>query len=392
MIPSSTVGYSPGRHSLPPDSSARGPEASKPVVVGGSSGSQRVASGDFLVKVNAAGTLANAAEELTASLASRVHAQKAKERKATDSAVERPDRQRLQLMLRQWVGQGADDSSEMAARLQRLAERIARQPSTARQEVVEEFGGDASAQYLVMWELSQLFQEGLTVEDPGGSGHAHLLEALEELAAEKGASIQADFNTFEATAQQPQLQAQAFRQAYKDVVLGTESLADAGRHLLKATTGSSGEDFMAVLASMRAALGLDLAAIRHSTDPARLKALLVDLHNLEIMSTVVDRCQELSRTLQQRHGCPPLRTTALASDLVALSGERWIDSMRVLRLGESHGSSHSLSAAVDLLTGMRQALRELPVWAFQSEEARLSVLTAAQDAIDHAIDREEGIA
>jgi type III secretion system TyeA family effector delivery regulator len=41
---------------------------------------------------------------------------------------------------------------------------------------------------------------------------------------------------------------------------------------------------------------------------------------------------------------------------------------------------------------MRIALRELPVWSYQSPEARDSVLEAVQDAMDAAIDREEGYA
>ena len=392
MIPSSTVGHGSIRHYSPAESTPREQDGHRAATVGGSAASQKIAMGDFQVRANVSSALANAAEELTATLSTRVQAQKAKERKVADSAVERPDRQRLQLMLGHLAGQGSNGSGDLAERLKPLADRVARQPSSARQEIADEFGDDPATQYLVMLELVHQFQDGLTASDPGGTALERVQEALEELAAQKGAAIQADLNTFDATSQWPQPQAEQIRQAYKDVVLGTESLADAGRHLLKATQGSNGDDFLGVLSSMRAALGLDLAATRQSVDPIRLKALLVDLHNLEIMATVVDRCQELSQTMQHRHGSQPLRSTALASDLVALSGERWIDSLRVIRLGEGHGALHSLSAAVDLLTGMRQALRELPLWAFQSEEARLSVLTAAQDAIDHAIDREEGLA
>lgn len=360
--------------------------------------------GPVEVRTNVASLLAQSAEELSQAVAGRLQGRTIKERKVTESGLEPPDRERLRELLQAFRGKpekaagerpmqharaGAQAAGDQLAALLKKAKE---KPGSIRQEVAEEIGRDPTEQYLLLLDMAYRFQDGNAGGDPGGRGESAVWEALEELSAEKGEEIRADLNTFEATRGLEPQAAVEFRGAYKDVVLGSEGLADVSRHILKATQGDTGVAFLKTLQSMIAALGLDLASLRSSTEPAKLKTLLSDLHNLETLATVVDRCNELSDTLQKRHGAPPLQATGLAADLVALSGERWMDSMRIQRVGEKHGAQHSLSTAVDLLTGMRNALRELPVWSFQTPEARDSVLEAAQDAMDAAIDREEGYA
>ena len=47
---------------------------------------------------------------------------------------------------------------------------------------------------------------------------------------------------------------------------------------------------------------------------------------------------------------------------------------------------------IQFLTGVRAILAELPEKVYQSDDARRAVMTAAQDALDAAIDREEAMA
>lgn len=362
--------------------------------------------GPVEVRVNVASLLAQSAEELSQSIAGKLQDRTIRQRKLAETGVEPPDRRRLRELVQAFrdktdrpQGEKANPQTMNRAGAQAAGEQMVallkkakEKPGSIRQEVAEEVGRDPTEQYLMLLDMAYLFQDGNAGGDPGGRGESAVWEALEELSAEKGDQIRADLNTFDATRELGSQAADKFRGAYKDVVLGSESLADVSKHILKATQGDTGAAFLKTLQSMTAALGLDLASLRSSTEPAKLKSLLSDLHNLETLATVVDRCNELSATLQARHGAPPLQATGLAADLVALSGERWMDSMRVQKLGEKHGSQHSPSTAVDLLTGMRIALRELPVWSYQSPEARDSVLEAVQDAMDAAIDREEGYA
>ena len=50
-----------------------------------------------------------------------------------------------------------------------------------------------------------------------------------------------------------------------------------------------------------------------------------------------------------------------------------------------------LAATVDFLTGVRNLVKEIPVKVFATPEVRQTLIDAAQDAVDYAIDREEGI-
>jgi type III secretion system TyeA family effector delivery regulator len=96
--------------------------------------------------------------------------------------------------------------------------------------------------------------------------------------------------------------------------------------------------------------------------------------------------------LRDRHGVAPFSATGLTAELVTLTGERWVDVSRVSRLSENFGVQAHLTANVDFMSGTRNALREFPLQVFSSTEARTSLLDVAQQALDAAIDREEGLA
>jgi type III secretion protein W len=120
--------------------------------------------------------------------------------------------------------------------------------------------------------------------------------------------------------------------------------------------------------------------------------MVSDLFHLKVISTVIDQCDALANTLHERHGVTKFSASGVTADLVALSGERWIDAARVGQLAAKHGLSEPATAQVQFIAGARKALSDLPVQVFQSPEARDAVLGAAQGALDRAIDQEEGLA
>jgi type III secretion protein W len=87
----------------------------------------------------------------------------------------------------------------------------------------------------------------------------------------------------------------------------------------------------------------------------------------------------------------PFSPSALTTDLLMISGDRWVDGSRFESLGRSLVVSDDLSAQVSFQTGLRALLRQLPVQVFASMESRQTVIDAAQSALDTAIDREEGL-
>jgi type III secretion protein W len=353
--------------------------------------------GQPVQQINIQSVLTSAADELSQQFSTKAEERNLNDRKlANANAQTNASRAQVAAMLAS-MGGGAEgqEQSTQSVQLTELAKRILKQPHLARQ-FAKEMGGDATSQYLSLLEVAELIREGVVGVDSEDFAAQSAQEAAAELLAEHGDRIWADINTFDAAQKLAEHTgqadtAQAFRSAYRDAVLGTESLSDTARQLLKVNEGGNGQDFARVLQSMMTALGADVAAARPSTDPVRLRALLTDLYHLEVISTVVDRCDELSSTVVSRHGVAPFKATGLASDLVALTGERWVDAARISNLADKYGAQHPPECMVHFVTGARNALRELPVQVFMSPEARQSLLDAAQTALDRAIDREEGV-
>ena len=353
--------------------------------------------GQPVQQVNIQSVLSNAADELSQQFSSKAEERNLNDRKlSTANSEARMSRAKMAEMMGS-MGDNAEghDQATAGVHLTELAKRILKQPGLARQ-FAKELGGDATSQYLTLLEVAELIREGAAGVDFDGDGVQAAEEAAAELLAEQGDHIWADINTFDSARKLAQdsgriESANAFRVAYRDSVLGTETLSETARHLLKANEGGKGSDFERVLKSMVTALGADLAATRPSTDPVRLKSLLTDLYHLGVISTVIDRCDELSSTLVSRHGVAPFQASGMAADLVALTGERWVDAARMSNLADKYGALNPPPCNVHFITGARNALRELPVQIFQSAETRQSLMDATQTALDRAIDREEGI-
>ena len=80
---------------------------------------------------------------------------------------------------------------------------------------------------------------------------------------------------------------------------------------------------------------------------------------------------------------------ALMVALVDLSGENWVSPDRFTRLAEGAGATE-VELKIHFLTGVKRILRELPPQIFIDLDQRQSILNAVQEALDAAIDEEEG--
>lgn len=345
-----------------------------------------------------ANVLSDSAEELTQAFSTKVQERKLKERMASGDL--RPNglsRTQMAEMLESFAGEQnpSDDSSGKSPAeraIEAVGRKIREQPARARQHAREQ-GGSASEQYLLLMEVAERMDEGRLGADPGGRAAEAAREAAAELYAENGKEIHADLNTFAAVKDLSGADAAQFRSDYREIVMGEATVADTLRRLVDMVPDGEHDRFDVVLDTMREALGLDLAAARSSADPVRLQSLVTDLAHMKVIRTVIDQCADISATLTRRHGlAPPVSATRMTRELLALTADRWVDSSRVTRLAEELGAAEPAEAAVHLLTGARNALRELPVQVYSSADARQTLLDAAQGALDHAIDREEGFA
>jgi type III secretion protein W len=342
--------------------------------------------------------LSEAAEELTQAMSTRVQEKKLKERMAAgDTRPEGLSREQMAEMLETMAGeQGANPEqsgkSPAEQAIEEVGRRVRDKPARTRQYARDQ-GGSAAEQYLLLMEVAARLEEGRLGADPGGRGASAAREAAAELYAEHGKAIHADLNTFGAARKLPAEDAGQFRAEYREVVLGEATVADTLRRILEMVPDGQPDRFDTVLDTMREALGLDLAAARPSGDPVRLQALVTDLAHMKVIRTVIDQCEDVSKTLTRRHQIdPPISATGMTRELLALTADRWVDASRVNRIATDLGAGQPPEAEVHFLTGARNALRELPVQVYSSPEARDTLLDAAQSALDQAIDREEGIA
>lgn len=82
------------------------------------------------------------------------------------------------------------------------------------------------------------------------------------------------------------------------------------------------------------------------------------------------------------------RAFELMKELVTITGEKWVGASRFASLADRRGLKEP-AARIAFLTGIKELMRTMPVLVFEDAEIRQSILNAAQEALDAAIDLEE---
>lgn len=274
---------------------------------------------------------------------------------------------------------------DSAAELVALAKRMQSAEGHPR-ELARQQSRDPTTQYML---LEYALRDG----EANGTPEAvleDLRDAMADLEVASGPQIRAGLNTVGVAAGQggTAQDIATFQGTYRDVALGNHSLSQTMSIVLERLGGPQGEDVTRGLQGLIRALGADLSATRPSTDPARLKVLVTDLYQLEVVSTVLDGCRELAATLDSRHGTTGLKPVDLMKELVSVTGEKWVSAQRFSSLAEKFGATE-VPAQIAFQRGVKGMLGELPVQVFSDIDARAAVLSAAQAALDEAVDREE---
>lgn len=321
--------------------------------------------------------LADAAEEI-----SMYHAEKAESRH-TGERKKAPYRA-LETMSAEAVVAYMDATRAAAdpEQLVLLAKRLLAARGDPAQQVRQAFS-EPTGQFMALhYALQQGEREGVASDVLEA-----LHDALQDLEMAHGPAIRADVNTVATAAGVGTSRADIahFQAAYRDVVLGTPTLAQT---LQMALERFGDQDFAVGLQRLTQALGQDLAAARPSCDRSRLHSLLQDLYHLQVTVTVLHGCKALQAQLAQQHGVHALSAVTLMRSLVDISAEKWISAQRFTSLSESCGARET-EAQIHFLTAVKGLLREMPVQVFVDSDQRQTVLSALQDALDAAIEREE---
>lgn len=321
-------------------------------------------------------SLADSAEELSLHMAEKTEDKHHAERKIGHDAP-------LQLLGAEAIVAYLAESHDADAqeKLIELARHLLAGHADPRQAAAQAFG-DPTRQYLgLQYALRQGERQGAPDDVLDG-----LREALADLELENGPQIRASLNTIGAAAGYAgdARGVADFQRTYRDVVLGENGLA---KTLSLALERFGGKDVARGLQQLIQALGQDLAAARPSTSADRLQALMQDLYQLGVAVTVLDGCGELGEKMARDHG-KPLAADRLMQDLVNVSNEKWLSESRFTALAASHGAE-SVEARITFLGGVRAVLKDLPLPMFPDMDARQTALSAAQLALDAAIDEED---
>ena len=320
-------------------------------------------------------SLAECAEELTFHMAHQIEDKLHSERKVrSDNPVAEITTESILAHLHKTY---EDDAQ---AKLEALAERILSGELDPR-EGIGRFAENIMRQYLA---LQYALRKGRRERAPDDL-LAELSDALSELEQEHGPAIRAELNTIDAAAAYASNAADMvqFQHTYQDVVLGEATLA---KTLSTALSRFGGKRIAEGLKSLIQALGLDLAAARPSVSTDRIHALIKDMYLLEVAVTVLDGCGELADRLTTA-ARESFNGERLMQDVVGISGDKWVSESRFYNLADSHGIQH-IPDRIAFLAGVRTVLKDLPVQIYADNEARASVLEAAQFALDDAIDKE----
>lgn len=338
--------------------------------------------GEQVLVKETASVLADAAEEISLHHAEKVESKRFAQREC------RADQQHSALAQVEEIQRyletvnAFDDPDKLAALVKRMQSSQSHPRELARQHA-----RDPAHQYAL---LQHALQDG---EAHGAPADAldELRDAIADLELAAGPQIRAGFasigaaSSFARTARE----VQAFQATYQDVVLGDASLSQTLRLAVDRLGGADGENLARGLQGLILALGTDLAAARPSTDAARLQALIQDLYQLEVAATVLDNCRNLAATLAEKHATTGVRPVELMKELISVSGEKWVGATRFTGLAERMGVRDT-GAQIAFFTGLKFMVKDLPVKVFSDADSRQTVINASQEALDAAIDKEEG--
>lgn len=369
-------GGSPAQFNLPQQSThtaseqARGQWRGENVQVGG----------------DARSSITDAAEELTFAHSERASKSRIENRDVRAAGdIRFAEVEKLMEYLNQTGAGDADAKLEEFAKklMEQHRENQGQGGANPREQARQQFGDVAGQYAALVATLARLKKSGAS-----GALTAAVQDAIDNLEDDFGGEIKANLNTVNAAtafAAGDGAKLQSFQGAYHDAVMGDGTLAGTMRQALKRFGDG---DFSAGVKRLIQALGDDLAAQGPSADPNKLKAVLEDLYQLEVLTTVHDASKTLIGRIERQHGRAPSKPGDMMQELVGASGERWVPASRFAAYADKLATGN-ITMAVQLLTGWRALVAGMPPKVFADLDARTAVVSAIQEAMNSAIEREE---
>ena len=223
-----------------------------------------------------------------------------------------------------------------------------------------------------------------------------LLEVLdflaEELESAYGLEIRAGYNIADVPAEGLAGGQAELRALYTETVLDYKSLEDAMRRLVEQY---GAENFPAAVHSLFKAVSADCSAAAPSLDPARLRTLMDDMYQLEVLGNVYRDCAALLDKVRSDHAPGPgsplaaARAEDIMRPVFRLKDETLVQPSQVATLMPFLGSNPDPVCDVHICQGVKGIVRKMPHRVFLDNDKRQALLDAVQHLVDAAVEREE---
>ena len=176
------------------------------------------------------------------------------------------------------------------------------------------------------------------------------------------------------------------RALYNGEVLGFETPQSCFRSLI-AKYGKSG--FGAAIDFLRASAGADVQSAHPSKGAAELRRITLDLQCVAVLTTTLESMEHLVGGMRTLFGMKPLLDgTSLTGRVVDLTELAFPTAANVTAVAELCGAD-AVRARLYFLQRLLAELRRLSSRMFKDAQARLGLVSAAQEAVDSAVESVE---
>lgn len=330
------------------------------------------------VKQSATSQIADAAEELTFSVAETVE-KKIEKRRV--SKKRRPEQLKQIEKLSKMVPDV--DKSDLL----NWCKYVRKNPPKSAKELLkllDDVFDDVTHKDLVLSMLKELLSE-----DKDRGLYAIVDSILNSLESKHEAEIKAGFN-ISSTAQtfsEKGLSATGeLRKFYRSTILKYEGINQTFESIVENFPDKNFPDAIQFLIQ---AVGSDLHSRGPSIEPSELKQILDDLYNIESLGNLYRECDDLIQKTQKGFDIQLKSTTKnIVGQILRLKDSGWINTSEVMGMLHEFGI-FDLEAQIYFLQNLKEKVRLMPLKLFSDDDSRYNILDKMQEAIDNLIESEE---
>ncbi|MCP3877891.1 MAG: YopN family type III secretion system gatekeeper subunit [Sulfitobacter sp.] len=340
--------------------------------------------GERVVAQSQTSLIEDAAEELTSSIGEHQEKELSKrdikEGKRSDQLDRIMKLKHIEEMVNNLKDMRKEDLQRVLAQLTRMKNATPRQ---LREHAREEFKEPAH-QFAA---LSALV-EGLKDQGAPKQQIEAAEAALQQLMDEEGPAVNAGINvspTAEAFSSESLGDVQDLRDAYRDAVLDYQGMSEAYDSLLE----KYGPDDLAhAIKYLMEGLGADMSAKGSSLEKSKLNAILNDMYRLEVLTGMLEACDDLVQKTKNQGATTPIRGSDLLKEVLDMQQDKWLRPEKIRPLPQKMGVQGILGE-INFLREFKGLARDIPEKAYAEPEQRQRFLDAIQTASDEAIEIEE---